>query len=309
VRLGFAAALLLAGTPALMDAQVLSTREAMALPSRPADHRITWGPAPGQFGDLRLPAGPGPHPVVVLIHGGCWLAQYGLDYLGAMADALTAAGYLTWSIEFRRVGDPGGGWPGTMTDVGAAIDYLRALADRFSLDLGRVVLSGHSAGGHLALWAAARGRQPAGSPLRVANPLPVRGVAALAPLADLAASVDPATPLCDGTAAQLLGGTPAGVPERYRLASPAELLPLDVPYVIVNGALDQIVPPEHVIRFAAAARAAGDRVRLEIVPGAGHFEPVAPASPAFAIVLAAIRELMGKGESGMGNGAREGIEP
>lgn len=289
-----AAACLGAAIPTPMDAQVLSTREAMALPSTPADHRIAWGRDPVQFGDLRLPPGPGPHPVVVLVHGGCWLAEYGLDYLGAMAGAVTAAGFATWSVEFRRVGDAGGGWPGTMLDVGAAVDHLRVLAGRFPLDLDRVVLSGHSAGGQLALWAAGRHRQPQDSPLRTGNPLPVRGAVALAPLADLAASVAPAAALCDGTAARLLGGSPAEVPERYRLASPAELLPLGVPYVIVNGELDQIVPPDHVTRFAAAARRAGDRVRLEIVPGAGHFEPVAPGRPAFALVLAAIRELAGK---------------
>jgi len=304
-----AAAWLGAATPTLMDAQILSTREAMALPSAPADHRIAWGGDAVQFGDLRLPAGPGPHPVVVLIHGGCWLAQYGLDYMGAMAGAVTAAGFATWSVEFRRVGDAGGGWPGTLLDIGAAVDHLRVLARRFPLDLDQVVLSGHSAGGHLALWAAARGRQPPDSPLHTEHPLPVRGAVALAPLADLAASVDPAVPLCDGTAARLLGGTPTEVPERYRLASPAELLPLGVPHVIVNGTLDRIVPPGHVTTFAESARRAGDRVRLEIVPESGHFELVAPGTAAFARVLAAIRELMGTGGSGMGTGAREGVEP
>lgn len=293
MRVGLAAALLLTGTPALMDAQVLSTREAMALPSKPADHRIPWGPAAVQFGDLRLPAGDGPHPVVVLIHGGCWLAQYGLDYMGAMADTLTAAGFATWSVEFRRVGNPGGGWPGTLTDVGDAIDHLRTLAERYPLDLARVVLSGHSAGGQLALWAVTRNRQHADSPLRATNALPVRGVVALAPLADLSASVTAAPPLCDGSAALLLGGAPDVVPARYAQASPAQLLPLGVPYVIINGALDRIVPPSHVTAFADAAQRAGDRVRLEIVPNAGHFEPVAPGTPAFALVLAAIRELAG----------------
>jgi len=280
-------------TPARTTAQVLTTRQAMALPSRPADHRIPWGADSLQFGDLRLPTGPGPHPVVVLIHGGCWLGQYGLGYMGAMADALAEAGIASWTIEFRRVGNPGGGWPGTFLDVGAATDHLRALATRFPLDLTRVVVSGHSSGGHLALWIGARARQPVSSPLRTPDPLPVRGVVALAPLADLVASVDAAAPLCGATAAQLVGGTPAEVADRYRLASPAALLPLGVPMVIVNGAEDRIVPPAHVTGFANAARASGDRVRLEVVPAAGHFEPVAPGTPAFATVLAATRELLG----------------
>jgi len=290
--LAAAALLLLSGTPIVMDAQILSTREAMALPSKTADHRIAWGSAPEQFGELRLPAGPGPHPVVVLVHGGCWLAQYGLDYMGAMADALAAAGIASWSVEFRRIGSPGGGWPGTMLDAGAAIDHLRVLAQSHPLDLARVVLSGHSAGGHLVLWAAARGRQPIGSPLRTENPLSILGVVAMAPIADLAASVAAERPLCNGSAAQLLGGSPGEMPERYALASPLELLPLGVPFVIVNGAEDRVVPPAHVAAFAEAARAAGDQVRLEIVPASGHFEPVAPGTAAFGIVLGAIRELL-----------------
>lgn len=292
-RRAAALALLLGGFPAPMDAQLLSTREAMALPSQLADHRISYGPGAEQFGDLRLPAGAGPHPVVVLVHGGCWLAQYGLDYMGAMADALAETGIASWSIEFRRVGSPGGGWPGTMLDVGAATDHLRVLARSHPLDLSRVVLSGHSAGGHLVLWAAARHRQPTGSPLRADNPLPVRGVVALAPLADLAASVSAERPLCNGSAAQLLGGAPGEVPKRYAQASPSELLPLGMPMVIVNGAEDRVVPPAHVAAFAEAARAAGDQVRLEIVPASGHFEPVAPGTAAFGIVLGAIRGLLG----------------
>ncbi len=293
MKAALAAALLLAGAPALMDAQVLSTREAMALPSSPADHRIAWGTEPVQFGDLRVPAGPGPHPVVVLIHGGCWLAEYGLAYMGALADALRDAGIATWNIEYRRVGDPGGGWPGTMLDAGRAIDHLRTMASSHSLDLTRVVLSGHSAGGHLALWAATRPRAAASHPLRGEDPLPVRGVVAVSPVADLAASVSDATPICGRSAAQLLGGAPAEVPERYALTSPSALLPLGLPYVIVSGVADQFVPAAHVAAFAAAAQRAGDRVRLELVPAAGHFEPVAPGSAAFGLVLAAIRETLG----------------
>lgn len=292
-RRAAALALLLGVTTQPMDAQILSTREAMALPSRPADHRIPYGAGAEQFGDLRLPTGPGPHPVAVLVHGGCWLSAYGLDYMGAMADALAEAGIASWSIEFRRVGSPGGGWPGTMLDVGAAIDHLRVLATSHPLDLGRVALSGHSAGGHLVLWAAARDRQPVSSPLHASDPLPVRGVVALAPIADLAASVAAERPLCNGSAAQLMGGGPAEVADRYALASPSELLPLGIPYVIVNGAQDPIVPAAHVTAFAERARRAGDRVRLEIVPASGHFEPVAPGKAAFAVTLAAIVEMIG----------------
>lgn len=278
---------------ARLDAQMLTTAEAMALPSTEADHRLFYGLDPLQFGDLRLPEGPGPHPVVVLIHGGCWLAEYHMHYMGAMADALTAAGIATWNIEYRRVGDPGGGWPGTLLDVGRAVDDLRFLATRYPLDLTRVVLSGHSAGGQLALWAAERPRRAPGDPLRSEDPLPVLGVVALAPVVDLAASVSAAAPICDGSAAQLLGGGPDLVAERYAQASPSERLPLGVPYAIVHGADDALVPAAHVVPFVDAARAAGDDVRLELIPGAGHFEVIAPGTVAFAVVLSFIQAMLG----------------
>lgn len=275
-----------------LNAQMLTTAEAMALPSEEADHRLFWGLDPLQFGDLRLPDGPGPHPVVVLIHGGCWLNEYPMHYMGAMADALKAAGIATWNIEYRRVGDPGGGWPGTFLDVGRAVDDLRFLATRYPLDLTRVLLSGHSAGGHLALWAAERSRRAPGDPLRGDDPLPVRGVVALAPIVDLAASVSEATPVCGRSAAQLLGGSPADVAERYAQASPAERLPLGVPFVIVHGADDALVPAAHVVPFIEAARAAGGEVRLELVPGAGHFEPIAPGTVAFTVVMGFIQAML-----------------
>lgn len=291
-------ALLLAVTGATtrMDAQILTTAQAMQLPSEEADHRLFWGLSEIQFGDLRLPAGPGPHPVVVLIHGGCWLSAYGMQYMGALGDALKAEGIATWNIAYRRVGDPGGGWPGTMLDVGAAIDDLRYLATKYPLDLDRVVLSGHSAGGQLALWAATRPRAAAGNPLRGENPLPVHGVVALSPVADLAASVSDETPICGRSAAQLLGGTPAEVAERYALVSPSELLPIGVPYAIVSGVEDQFVPAAHVAAFADAARRAGDDVRLELVPETGHFEVVAPGTVAFAVTVGYIKAMLGGGQ-------------
>lgn len=278
-----------------MDAQVMSTAQAMQLPSEEADHRIYWGLGEVQFGDLRLPAGPGPHPVVVLIHGGCWLSDYGMPYMGALGEALKAEGIATWNIEYRRVGDSGGGWPGTLLDVGEAIDNLRHLATRYPLDLSRVVLSGHSAGGQLALWAATRARSGATHPLRGKDPLPVMGVVALSPVADLAASVSDETPICGRSAARLLGGTPAEVPERYALASPSALLPLGIPYGIVSGVEDQFVPAAHVAAFADQARRAGDEVRLELVPEAGHFEVVAPGTVAFAVTVGFIRAMLGGG--------------
>ncbi len=291
----FATLLAVTGVTTRMDAQILTTAQAMQLPSKEADHRLYWGLGELQFGDLRLPAGPGPHPVVVLIHGGCWQSEYRMQYMGALGDALKEEGIATWNIEYRSVGDAGGGWPGTMLDVGAAIDDLRFLATKFPLDLDRVVLSGHSAGGQLALWAASRPGAAADNPLRGESPLAVHGVVALSPVADLAASVSDETPICGRSAARLLGGTPTEVPERYALASPSALLPLSFPYAIVSGVDDQFVPAAHVATFANQARRAGDAVRLELVPEAGHFEVVAPGTVAFAVTVAFIRAMVGGG--------------
>ncbi len=168
---------------------LMSPGDLQALPSRAPDHRLSYGQDSSQYGELRLPAGPGPHPVVVLIHGGCFKAAYATARdLAPMGDALKAEGIATWNVEYRRLGQPGGGWPGTYLDVGRAVDRLRALAGRYRLDLDRVVLLGHSAGGHLAMWAAARPRVPAGSPLYLADPLPVRGAIDLAGPLDLTGS-------------------------------------------------------------------------------------------------------------------------
>ena len=142
--------------------------------------RIAYGADRWQFGDLRLPAGPGPHPVVITIHGGFWRARYGLDYLRYVAAALSAAGLATWNIEYRRIGNAGGGWPGTFLDVAAAADHVRALATTYPLELGRVVALGHSAGGHLAYWLAGRHHITPGSPLYANEPLPLAGAVALA---------------------------------------------------------------------------------------------------------------------------------
>lgn len=269
---------------------MLTTADYMAFPSVAADERIPYGPKTDQFGDLYLPDGPGPHPVVILIHGGCWHARYGLEPLGPMCAALRAEGVAVWSLEYRRIG-AGGGWPATLADVALGADFLRKLPGGVQLDLQRVVAAGHSAGGHLALWLAARHRLSAKDLLWTADPLPLRGVLALAALADLAEAAR--RRLCDGAVEHLLGGSPEAEPERYAGASPAALLPLGLPVHHLVGAHDPTVPPDYLAAHVAAARAAGDQVQLTVLPGAAHFEPVAPAAHTWPAVLAALRELLG----------------
>jgi acetyl esterase/lipase len=274
-----------AGEPAVMTAA-----DALALPRPAADQRLAYGAGPFQFGELRLPSGRGPHPVAVVVHGGCWLAEYDLGHVSSLAAALAESGVATWSVEYRRVGDDGGGWPGTFLDVAAAADRLRELAEEFPLDLERVVAVGHSAGGHLALWLAARHRLPTDDPFKGRDPLPLVGVVALAGIPDLAAYAAPAG--CGAAVPDLLGGALAEVPERLRRASPIELVPLGVPQTLVVGGLDAIVPAEQARSYAEAARRAGDRVEVREVPKAGHFELIAPASTAWPTVRTAVLEMV-----------------
>jgi acetyl esterase/lipase len=266
---------------------MLDGNDYMAQPAIPGDVRLPYGDHPDQFGDLYLPAGAGPHPTVVLIHGGCWQQQYPLGPLGEPAAALAGAGYAVWNIEYRRIGGDGG-WPTTMLDVALAIDALRAVAVQFRLDLTRLVTVGHSAGGHLALWLAGRGRISADSELFSDNPLLPQGVVALAALADLAEGRR--RQLC-GDACSVIGG---GVAAHDAALSPAELLPLGVRQIHLAGSDDPIVPLDYLQQFCDRAVAAGDRCRLEVFDGYGHFELTSIHSRAFPVLLTALAELTGQ---------------
>lgn len=253
---------------------------------------MAYGPASSQFGELRLPGGASsaaPAPVLILLHGGCWSSAFDQTYLRHLAETITQqTGVATWNVEYRRLGEPGGGWPGTLLDAAQATDHLRAMAATHHLDLSRVVSAGHSAGGQLALWLATRRKIPRQSELYRADPLRLSGVIGLAPITDLAA-YSRGHAACNTAVRDLLGGAASQQPLRYRSASPRAQLPLGVPLWLVQGAADPIVPTSSVTAYAEAARAVGDRVTFDITPGAGHFEPALPGSASWPALLAAVR--------------------
>jgi acetyl esterase/lipase len=257
--------------------------------SPPPDHRIPYGDGPLQFGNLRLPAGEGPFPVVLFVHGGCWLSQFAIGHVGLLEQAIADAGYAVWSIEYRRVGDAGGGWPGTFLDVESGADHLRALAETYPLDLSRVVAAGHSAGGYFALWLAVRDRLPRSSALWRADPLPVAGVLALAPAPDLEGLEREA--VCGNVIDGLMGGSPDDFADRYAAASMMRLPPPAVPHSLLVGGLDRSWGPVGRTYFAHA-RAEGDTlVRLVELPESGHFEMIVPTTSTWPAVLAELRAL------------------
>ncbi|MDQ3441638.1 MAG: alpha/beta hydrolase [Planctomycetota bacterium] len=273
---------------------LMTPADLQSLPMQPPDHVLPYGDDVNQVGELRIPRQPGPHPVVVLIHGGCWKAEYATRRdLAPMGDTLRADGVASWNVEYRRLGQPGGGWPGTYLDVGRAIDHLRTLAATHDLNLGKVVLVGHSAGGHLAMWAGTRQRIAQTSALFVPMPLPIKGVINLAGTIDMTENIARMEGECrDAVVSGMLGGTPAAVPDRYREVSAGTMLPLGVPQVLVWGEHENFVPLALAQRHAAAASQAGDRAGVIVVPAVGHFETASPASTAWPTVLGAIRSLL-----------------
>jgi acetyl esterase/lipase len=266
---------------------LLGTKDYVARAPVAADQRLEYGAGPSRFADLYLPKGVRPYRLVVFFHGGCWMSQYGLDPVGGFCRALAdETGLAVLSVEYRRVGEEGGGWPGTFLDAAAALDFVDDLALRAPVSRQRVTVAGHSAGAHLALWLAARAGLPADDPLR--TPIRVRPsrVVALAPLADLADV--PGTP-CGGALDGLLG--PLSLRDvRLRSASPAARLPLGVPQLVVAGARDAIAPIGSVRGYVERARAAGDQVSLVEIPSAGHFELVTPGTAAWPAVREAFRQ-------------------
>src|SRR5258708_6363864 len=255
-----------------------------------ADARLHYGQDALQFGDLRLPQGAGPHPVAIVIHGGFWRARYGLAYAGHMAAALTATGIATWSVEYRRVGNPGGGWPGTFLDTAAGADYVRELAKKYPLNLEKVISIGHSAGGHLAVWLAARHRIPQGDQLAGADSIRLHGAVSLAGIVDLRRAWG--LKLGGSAVEELLGGPPVKLGERYRTGSPIELVPLGVKVRLLHGTEDTHVPIEISNGYQKTASRAGDDARLVVLGGADHFAVVDPRSEHWATVEKTAREML-----------------
>jgi acetyl esterase/lipase len=254
----------------------------------PADHRLSYGDGAQQFGELRLPRATGRRPVVVAIHGGFWRAAYDLGHLSHLCAALTKAGFATWSLEYRRIEQAGGGFPGTLQDVASGTQFLNDLAKQHPIDLKKVAIIGHSAGGHLALWLAARQRFRSALGIARDN-LSLAGVVALAGISDLAEAFR--LNLSEGAVGELLGGSPQEVPDHYAIASPADLLPLGARQILVHGSADDIVPATMSTQYFEKASKAGDRVALTPLRGMGHFELIDPASQAWPEVLAAVQKL------------------
>ncbi len=279
-----------AGSGEVGGQELLTEADVMAMSAPAPDHKVHYGELPLQFGHLRLPDGEGPFPVVVFIHGGCWLAEYGIDHVGPLEVALTDLGFAVWSLEYRRVGDEGGGWPGTFLDVGRGTDYLRVLAEDHSLDLDRVLAAGHSAGGHLALWLAARYRIPPGADLFEDHPIRVAGVVGLAPAADLEGLHERGT--CGNAVHRLMGGSPAEAPARYATASPMRLAPIPVPQKLLIGAHDATWGPAGESYHRRALEQGAEDVDLVVAPNSGHFELIVPGTETWSRVTEAFRALL-----------------
>lgn len=249
-----------------------------------APQRYTYGSDPNQFADLYLPAGR-PRAVVVLVHGGFWRSRYTLDLGAPLAEDLSSRGFACWNLEYRRVGN-GGGFPETLDDVAAGIDLLASAATEHGFDTSTTTALGHSAGGHLAVWAAGRSLFPEGAPGGGRPAVPVTGVVSQAGVLNLERAHEES--LGNGAVRDFLGG---GYGEKYRFADPMTVIPLAVPVIAVHGREDTTVPLSQSQSYVDAAGAAGAQAELVQVPG-DHFAVITPGTDAWAQVVAAVESLM-----------------
>ena len=249
----------------------------LSLPPPPADVRLAYGSDPNQFGDLRLPQGKGPFPVVMNIHGGFWRAKYDLSHAGQLCAALTAKGAATFNLEYRRVGNSGGGWPGTFEDVARGYRFLPQIAKRYNLDIARTVVMGHSAGGQLALCLAAHEPE-------------ARRAVSLAGVLDLQQAYE--QHLSNDAVVEFLGGKPKDVPEHYKDADPMVLSVAGTQWIIC-GLADDVVPPFFSHNYAERKKQKGEDVHLLEIAQAGHYELIDPRSAAWPKVEQTVLHLAG----------------
>ena len=293
-------AAVLVGAPAAAIAQTDPVK--LLNPPTPAGERIAYGPAPLEFGELRLPKGRGPFPVMILIHGGCWQAQLSEDapaamasfeLLRPMAQALADQGIATWNIEYPRLGDPGGGWPGSYRDISRAADYLQQIAASRRLDLNRVIVAGHSSGGQLALWLAVRGKLPKTSLIYSRPAVRLKGVIDIDGPPDLRTMWPLQQRMCNAPVlTQFLGGGPQDVPSRYSEGAVTDFIPVGLPQTL----LIRDHPPETTAigqHYAQAAQKAGDRVTVVVQQGPSHFDGLNPDSRDWATIVGSARAMLG----------------
>ena len=262
--------------------------DVLSRPAPIADYRIPYGAGPYQFGDLWIPqvVGKALIPLVVFFHGGWWKSEYDLGYAGHLCADLKKHGIATWSVEYRRVGSTGGGWPTTFQDAASGFDYAATLVKTYALYLARVVTMGHSAGGHLAFWIAGRHHIEPHSEIYEPRPqVPLKGAIALAGAVDLRLTIDLSGYFNFAhdkrEVYDLMGGRPADLADRYKAANPGDLLPFHVPQVLIQGTEDSQIPAELPSRWADLARKSGDTVDVNIIPRSDHFDVVDPEGRAW----------------------------
>jgi acetyl esterase/lipase len=255
------------------------SEDILTLPPPAPDARLAYGTDPIQFGDLRLPQGKGPFPVVMNIHGGYWRAKYDLAHAGHLCAALTKKGCATWNLEYRRVGNPGGGWPGTFEDIASGYRFLPQITKHYRLDPARIAVMGHSAGGQLALCLASH--EPS-----------VKRVLSLAGVVDLQQAF--ALHLSSDAVVDFLGGTPKDVPDHYQDADPMWLAIPQARQVLMHGTRDDVVPPGFSRDYVEKNKKAKEEVTLVEIAGADHFDLIDPRSAAWPQVEAQVLKLVGQ---------------
>ncbi len=252
---------------------------------RPSVRTEKYGPLDDQIGDLYIPARPRP-PVICLLHGGFWLKPYRRDQMSAMAEDLAERGFAVWNLEYRRL--PDGVWPQPLDDLAAGLEYLSHLAGEAKLDLSRLVVIGHSAGGQLALLSATINRE--GGMKHAANKIRVAAVVGQAPIADLIHAHD--LGIGDNAVADFLNGTPQECYLQYQQASPMARLPLGIPQLLLHGTADDVIPIKLSRAYTKAARNSGDQVELIELPGLGHMDYLDPSSAAHAALCSWLIQLI-----------------